>query len=1000
MDELLSKYGYEIQEYLQRIGEGVLALERGDVDAETIDDLCRQAHSLKGVLGIVGSGEPARIAHVLEDLLIGFREGTIRPTPQVADEMLHALDALGEELQEGKGEREQEGLPHAPMPPCPHAGSLPGVIRRLEGLLEGTDEVPQADALTGVSPEMREVLTEDAEDQVRRARASGSTLFEISLYFKDETFLTEVRTGHERLAEVGEVIARSGSSDAAPEGYDLHFKVLLSSEKRAEEVEAHLGSLRCEIREIEAEEPVEEKPPEEMPAPVDPVPLLDDEDMAELGQMYLEGKSEELAELDRLILSLEKAPSDTEALNEIFRQCHSMKGTGGTFGYPIVTDLCHEMESLVDRVRRGRMRVSSELIDLLLRSVDELKGIFSDAKAGTLDQDMPRTIFQELTAFTEESSETSEEPSPEAVEMPKVPSNYREESIRVGLDVLDRLVNMTSEIMVSKTAGRRIADDIENMLELVKESDREWNAIKYAMEGRTGPSATGAEVPTLVSGGSRRIGDLRTILERLQEYVDSWYSRFDVLANELQQETVNVRMLPISSVFNPLLRTVRDLCRQRGKEISLELSGKALRLDKRVLEEIRDPLMHMVRNAVDHGVESPEERIRVGKARAGALQLSAFQSGTQAIVEVEDDGAGMDLEAIRKVALERGLISPDQSLSERDMQELIFRPGFSTSREVTQVSGRGVGMDVVGNAIGNLGGTVDISSRKGRGTKITLRVPLTLAMDKGLAVRAGGERFLIPITAILGVYRVSDADIQVVEGVETVAYEESFLPLVRVVDLLGLTSEDRKGGFILVLQVAKRCMAFLVDELLTEQEMVVRNLGTLLADVEGVLGTTIMPDGKVAVILDPRGLIERAESSYGVKSEMVHGLEQEERPPEVLVVEDSVIARELLRSIVETAGYRASTATDGIDALDQLRRHRFDLVLTDVRMPGMDGFELTTRIKQDERLKGIPVVLVTARESEEDRRRGLEVGADAYIVKGAFDQGNLLATVRDFVGAA
>jgi two-component system chemotaxis sensor kinase CheA len=463
-------------------------------------------------------------------------------------------------------------------------------------------------------------------------------------------------------------------------------------------------------------------------------------------------------------------------------------------------------------------------------------------------------------------------------------------------------------------------------------------------------------------------------------------------------------MLPVSTVFDGFPRLHRDITRELGKEADLDVRGGDVEVDRAVLEQLRAPLTHLLRNALDHGLEAAEARVAAGKPRRGSLVIAAFQREGVLQVEVADDGAGIDLARVRARALERGILTAEaaERTDDRDVLDLIFRSGFSTARQVTGLSGRGVGLDVVREHVERLHGTITVDTEPGRGTRFRLELPLTVATTLCLLVGAAGRPFGLPVTNVVRIERVREQGAGSVAGRPVLLVDGRPIPLVPAAGLLGLPPQPAgpDAGTVVVVGSAERRTAMTVESLLGVQEVVIKPLPWPFARVRGTAGATTLASGEVVTILNAADLTRPGHDATGPGVAAPEPPPEEAAPPHqatVLVVDDSAVTRTLEKGILEAAGYQVRVAADGAAALDLLRREPCQLVVTDVEMPGLDGFSLTARIRADDDLRDLPVVLVTSLDSEDDRHRGVEVGADAYIVKGAFDQDRLLETIRRLI---
>ncbi|MBI3995585.1 MAG: response regulator, partial [Nitrospirae bacterium] len=451
---------------------------------------------------------------------------------------------------------------------------------------------------------------------------------------------------------------------------------------------------------------------------------------------------------------------------------------------------------------------------------------------------------------------------------------------------------------------------------------------------------------------------------------------------------------------------VRDLSRDRGKELELVIEGAEIEIDRRILEEIKDPLIHLVRNSIDHGIEKPAERGQKRKSPRGTVAIAISQKdGSKVEILITDDGAGIDAAKVRSAAQKLNLISPEEAerLGDRETMGLIFQSGLSTSPIITDLSGRGLGLAIVREKVEKLGGLVTVETRPDAGTTFRMILPITLATFRGLLVRVHDHLFAIRTTHLELVGRVNKEEIKTVENRETIRLNGRAVSLVRLGDLLELPGKGTPGDSpddlqFVILSLAEKRMAFLVDEILSEQEVLVKSLGPQLSRVRNVAGATILGTGKVVPILNVHDLLKSAVKNASVPVKVPATVEAgKQKGKTILVAEDSITARTLLKNILETAGYRVKTAVDGVEAFTALRTEAFDLAVSDVDMPRMNGFDLTAKVRADKKLSDLPVVLVTALESREDRERGIDVGANAYIVKSSFDQSNLLEVIRRLV---
>jgi two-component system chemotaxis sensor kinase CheA len=585
----------------------------------------------------------------------------------------------------------------------------------------------------------------------------------------------------------------------------------------------------------------------------------------------------------------------------------------------------------------------------------------------------------------------------QGVAMPEAGVRQIEETIRVTTLKLDDLMNQIGEILVTRIKfDERLAE-----IRLIERQIEQFQLVWTAARRRAGLGGD----PWVVREFGDRVARLQDDIRHLATGFNEDTLRMTLVSGELQDSINRVRMVPLSALFNLFPRLLRDIARQEGKEIEFVIEGGQAQLDKKIIEELKDPLTHLLRNALDHGIEKPEDRRLAGKRPAGSLRLSAAQKASSVVINIEDDGAGIDLERVRALALRRGFATAAElrEMTDQQVLGLVFRPGFSTKGLITDLSGRGVGLDVVLTNIERLKGTITVSSVPGRGSIFSIRLPITLATTQGLLVKVSGQSFAIPLAAVEFIGEIGLDQVTSVESREAVLIEDVPTALVRLHEILRLPDQSARleAGDkmpIIVLGSTEERVAFLVDELLGEHEIVVKGLGAPLRRVRNISGATIAGDGAIVLILNVFDLIKASQKVRGLwLADKRRALAGRPGTSRVLVVDDSVTTRLLEKGILENNGYEVTLAVDGVDALEKLANGSFDLVVSDVEMPRMNGFELTRRLRREEAHRELPVILVTSLSSEEDRKTGVEAGADAYITKGAFDQGNLIATIRQLL---
>jgi two-component system, chemotaxis family, sensor kinase CheA len=689
-------------------------------------------------------------------------------------------------------------------------------------------------------------------------------------------------------------------------------------------------------------------------------------------------------------------------VDEVFRRAHSLKGAARVVDLRPVENLAHRLETLFSRVREDGVRLDHDLsgvIHHVLDSTEDWVAALSESRP------LPDTT-RALQAIEAALNMEAQAPQPKVETPATVRPLQKFETVRVNAESLDRLLRSTDRLATEILRQEMLAQQLREISQQVTEVSREWERVRRASVGplrRFNNEPGLARLARYLEFVEHQVHSLvgRTRNIRLHHQRHSWSLR--QLGDEIQQEVKKARTVPAESVYEGFHKMVRDLARDQGKEIEFRVNGFEVQADRLVLQALKDPLMHLLRNAVTHGIEPPAQRTGNGKSRIGRISLRMQAQGNRLNLVVEDDGQGIDLNKIAKVAIQRGLLTEAQApaRSPRELARLVFRTGFSTSEVVTDLAGRGMGLSVVSEAVERLQGEVDIQPADTGGTAILLSVPLSISTYRLLFVNCCGQTFCIPAHAIERLYRVQATDLQTVEGTPVVSHEGRQVPLMSLARVLELSESEVavEGGIfpVIVLRYAGKHLAVAVDGLLSERDAFIKDLGISLPSGGKVTGGVLTADGSVALVLNPAAIIEAFQQSDGKPAFAIASRAVQERVSTILVVDDSITTRTLERSILEAHGYQVRVAVDGLEALEQLRADPADLVIADVQMPRMDGFALVAEIKKDARLARIPVIIVSSLERREEQERGLALGADAYIVKRKFDQQELLDAIRQIL---
>ncbi len=711
---------------------------------------------------------------------------------------------------------------------------------------------------------------------------------------------------------------------------------------------------------------------------------------------------ERLASLQAGLLALETHANQRQVVTGLFRDAHTVKGSARMLGLDGVLRVAHNLEDLLGALRDGRFGVRRDLVDLLLAACDGIAralpgpDALDDAALQPLvdalrtaveggDAVVPTSPLPAPTLPTQPTALEAEVARPPAAAVPA--SN----TVRVAASKVYDLLDTVGE---ADLGARRIEQTTGLLLTLTAEQSR-WTSTLRQATARCGtplPPDVALALHRLIGASDELAGTVRG----LRELVEGHHGGMALV----RDGAMGLAMVPVRRVFAALPRIVRDVAQATAKDVLLTLSGEDVELDKQVLDGIADALKHLVINAVDHGCETAAVRVAAGKPGQSTLRVSARSAGGTVVLEVGDDGAGVDQDAVRTRAVSLGLLPADTVLTGPALLSVLFAPAFSTSQVVTETSGRGVGLDVVRAAVEELGGAVEVRTGAGVGTTFVLTLPITLGVLRCLVARVGDERYAVPVPGVVESLSLKDADLHTLAGAPVVVRHGVSIPLLDLGAALGLPRRSGEAPrAALVVRNGGTQVAWAVDRLEGESELVVKDLGSFLGRVPAIAGATIDGDGSVVCLLDLRELADRAVGGPAVAP-----------PPElprpvtgagrakVLVVEDSIGVRELERVILEGAGYQVETAVDGLDGASRLRNDPADLVLSDVEMPGMDGFELTRLVRRTKGWENVPVVIMTSRGEEHARQAGMDAGASAYLLKHDFDQEQLVSTVQRLVG--
>ncbi|WQX26008.1 chemotaxis histidine kinase/response regulator CheAY2 [Helicobacter pylori] len=783
------------------------------------------------------------------------------------------------------------------------------------------------------------------------------------------------------------------------------------------------------------------------------------DDLQEIMEDFLIEAFEMNEQLDQDLVELEHNPEDLDLLNRIFRVAHTIKGSSSFLNLNILTHLTHNMEDVLNRARKGEIKITPDIMDVVLRSIDLMKTLLvtirdTGSDTNNCKENEIEEAVKQLQAITSQNLESAKETSgaketpqkevkeeikektKEEVKANKTPTAENPASDNPLADEPDLdYANMSAEEVeaeIERLLNKRQEADKERRAQKKQEAKQEVAPTKEPPKTET-PKAPKTEtkakakadteenkapsigVEQTVRVDVRRLDHLMNLIgelvlgknrliriysdveerydgEKFLEELNQVVSSISAVTTDLQLAVMKTRMQPVGKVFNKFPRMVRDLSRELGKSIELIIEGEETELDKSIVEEIGDPLIHIIRNSCDHGIEPLEERRRLNKPETGKVQLSAYNEGNHIVIKISDDGKGLDPVMLKEKAIEKGVISERdaEGMSDREAFNLIFKPGFSTAKVVSNVSGRGVGMDVVKTNIEKLNGIIEIDSEVGVGTTQKLKIPLTLAIIQALLVGVQEEYYAIPLSSVLETVRISQDEIYTVDGKSVLRLRDEVLSLVRLSDIFKVDAilESNSDVYVVIIGLADQKIGVIVDYLIGQEEVVIKSLGYYLKNTRGIAGATVRGDGKITLIVDVGAMMDMAKS---IKVNITTLMNESENTKSknspsdyiVLAIDDSSTDRAIIRKCLKPLGITLLEATNGLEGLEMLKNGDKipDAILVDIEMPKMDGYTFASEVRKYNKFKNLPLIAVTSRVTKTDRMRGVESGMTEYITK-------------------
>ncbi|MFC0154466.1 Hpt domain-containing protein [Xanthomonas dyei] len=900
-------------------------------------------------------------------------------------------------------------------------------------------EAAQAEAEHAETPHADEAVSEQTIESVQafemahaadQVEESGDPQSETAPELQDPIATTDADAQHHDATATHDRLEQAEHTDAAE---------LAAAEHAATEHEA--AAAAAFSAPVEDAAPVETAT-NEVGAAFDIGPLNFDQLDGELVDIFVEEGRDLLDHCDGLIARMREVPEDRDVLNGLQRDLHTLKGGARMAGINAIGDLGHAIESLLEAVAANRTDIDRDDVRLFERGFDRLHQLLTRTgmhRAVSMPTDLVeafetrtrgRNAAPPSDADVRAIAKASVEPAPLSAPIPvegqveeELMPRAQQEQVRVRADLLDRLVNHAGEVAIYRSrleqqmgafrgamgeldrTNARLRDqlrrlDLETEAQIVARYQREQDQGDRTFDPlELDRFSTLQQLSRALNESAADLGGLQGVLEDLSRQYDGLLQQQSRVSSELQDGLMRARMVPFDGLVPRLRRVVRQAATDTGKQVHLVLEGTQGELDRNVLDRMVAPLEHMLRNSVAHGLETPEQRRDAGKPEEGSIAIRLRREGSEIVLEVADDGAGLDREAIRRRGEQRGLIEPGQELSEAELDGLIFASGFSTSEQVSQLSGRGVGMDVVRNEVRQLGGSVDIHSVRGQGATFTLRLPQTLAVTQAVFVRIGETTFAVPVGSVSGIGRISRTRYESGEGGYHYAGEEYVLhDLGSLVGQPVARADGQAQVPLLLVRAGDLRAAVAIDQVLGNREIVVKPVGLQIASVPGIYGATITGDGRVVVILDVAPLVRRY-LSQPARPTLETPAEAQRQVPLVMVVDDSLTMRKVTSRVLERHNLDVTTARDGVEALELLEERVPDLMLLDIEMPRMDGYELATAMRADPRFKAVPIVMITSRSGEKHRQRAFEIGVQRYLGK-PYQELDLMRNVYDLLGIA
>ncbi|MFQ5597640.1 MAG: Hpt domain-containing protein [Nitrospiria bacterium] len=1047
-ERLFEVFKVECDEHIQNLNEALISLEENPDQSELIEEVFREAHSLKGAARMINFSSIEQISHHLETILGKVKSSEMTFSSEISGLVLKGLDVIEtivQSISEGDEENkiDTSGILHelerAFNPDVPDkAGN--GKEADTESADDETaselheDDFSQFLAVFKVEckehiqnlnealisleenpnqPDLIETVFREAHSLKGAARMMNVTSIE-NISHQLESILGSVKNKRMDFStEVGDLVLKGldavenilqdlSENDKSEGSEAIDADKIIAELKRAHHIQAAVskgenGPASHRSNTTASQAPSEIKG-----------------DIALFSQETRDAHKKLVTNL----LELERESGRRSALKNAYEQAYALKGSARIIKHLEMGDLSLSLEKLLHEMMNGAIPVSKNLTGALLDATDLVNEYIGQIEADAGIQPSPhfKKINNRLDAWIKTASSPIDKKTKTAQKnirtqtmWKKPPTGKQSSTVRVSSEKLDRLMDQGGELLIMKLKARQRLTDIQTIIDDfnvlqrdIKKNPRSSIKLKRLHKDNHEYNPTSQKTPNTEI--REKLSPIFDQLESLQKYLDDDFRQFSITLDRLQDDIKKTRLFPFQTILDVFPRMVRDLSLAVKKQVKLVTIGGHIELDKYILEEMKDPLMHIIRNCIDHGIESPEERTAQGKPETGLITVDVSHKGNNGVIKVMDDGRGILTDKIKKSAIKKSLfIEKDlDQMNEKQVLNLIFHPGFSTNEIITDISGRGVGMDVVKSNIEKLKGTIELDTEPSNGSTFTMTIPLTLSTTQSLKISVNGETYFLPVNMVERIIRVIERDLPVVEGYPTVYYSGSYIPYVKMGSILELHDAPQIENAhserpVAILRNGNTLVAFGMDHFMGEEEILMKGLGHYMQRVCNISGVTIMRDGNIAPVLNVTDLINTVQLKGVTRPHQNTAKKDGHLGQAILVVDDSAMTRTLEKNILESYGFRVTTAVDGQDAISKLQEHHFDVIVSDIQMPNINGLDFTGQVKQDDRYKHIPVILVTALESDEDKKKGIEVGADAYIAKSSFDQSNLLRTIQRLV---